>query len=247
MSRKFKVLSKKSKKRLSEPKKHLTERNHQPEIIDYTFTKCFEPKLDKKEDLEKIILSRTFKPNYIINLNKLSRSLENIRRNELKQCLSNKVVQLATRQPKNLRKILTKAKFEESPLPPPVKEVGFYPCNDCIYHRCGYFKPWKPFHFKVNNKSMIWHYKRYFNCDSKNVTYILMCNTCEWFYLGQTINLKQRIRKHKSDVFHPLDSCKKCSEHLRECTRLKKPFLEFTHFYMRIKKNYASLKKNVSL
>ena len=65
MSRKFKVLSKKSKKRLSEPKKHLTERNHQPEIIDYTFTKCFEPKLDKKEDLQKIILSRTFKPNYI--------------------------------------------------------------------------------------------------------------------------------------------------------------------------------------
>ena len=38
-----------------------------------------------------------------------------------------KTVQLATRQPKNLRKILTKAKFEENPLPSPVKEVGFFP------------------------------------------------------------------------------------------------------------------------
>ena len=40
-------------KRLSELKKHFIERNHPPEIIDYTFTKCFQPKLDKNKDLEK--------------------------------------------------------------------------------------------------------------------------------------------------------------------------------------------------
>ena len=231
-------------KRLSELKKHLIERNHPPEIIDYTFTKCFQPKLNKSKDLEKIIFTRTFNPNHVINLNKLARSLENIRINELKQCFQNKTVQLGTRQSKNLRKIRTKAKFEENPLPLLVK--GFFPCNDCIYHRRGYFKPCKSFQFKA--KSMIWHYKCYFNCDSKNVIYILMCNTCEWFYLGQTTNLKQRIRKHKSDVFHPQNSfCKKCSEHLRDFSRMKETFLEFIHFYMRIKKNYASLKKNVSL
>ena len=95
---------------------------------------------------------------------------------------------------------------------------------------------------------MIWHYKRYFNCDSKNVIYLLMCNTYEWFFLGQTTNLKQRIRKHKSDDFHSSNRfCKKCSEHFRDCSRTKEPFLEYTHFYMRIKRNYVSLKKNVSL
>ena len=168
---------------------------------------------------------KTFNPNHVINLNKLTRSLENIRSNELKQCFQNKTVKLATRQPKNLRKILTKAKFERNPQPSPVKEVGFFPCNDCIYHRCGYFNSCKSFQFKANNKSTIWHYKRYFNCDSKNVIYILMCNTCEWFYLGQTTNLKQRIRKHKSDVFHPQNSfCKECSVHLRDCYRMKEPF-----------------------
>ena len=149
--------------RLSELKKHLIERNHPPEIIDYTFTKCFQPKLNKSKDLEKIIFTRTFNPNHVINLNKLTRSLENIRSNELKQCFQNKTVQLATRQFKNLRKILTKAKFEENPLPPPVKEVGFFLCNDCIYHRCGYFRPYKSFQFKANDKSIIWHYKCYFN------------------------------------------------------------------------------------
>ena len=90
--------------RLSKLKKQLIERNHPPEIIDYTFTKCFQPKLDKDKDLEKIIFTRIFNPNNVINLNKLNRSLENIRSNELKQCFRNKTVQLATRQPKNLLK-----------------------------------------------------------------------------------------------------------------------------------------------
>ena len=89
----------------------LLKKNHPPEIIDYTFTKCLQAKLDKNKDLEKVIFTRIFNPNHVINLNKLTHSLENIRSNELKQCFQNKAVQLATRQPKNLRKILTKAKF----------------------------------------------------------------------------------------------------------------------------------------
>ena len=122
--------------------------------MNYTFTKCFQPKLDKNKDLEKIIFTRTFNPNHVIDLNKLTRSLENIRSNELKQCIENKTVQLETRQPKNLLKILTKAKFEENALPPSVKEVGFSPYNDCVYDRCGYFKSRKSFAFKAIDKSM---------------------------------------------------------------------------------------------
>ena len=96
---------------MSELKKHLTERNHPTETIDYTFTKCFQPKLDKNKDLEKIIFTRTFSPNHVINLNKFTRSLENIRSNELKQCFQNKTVQLATRQPKKLTKNSNKSKI----------------------------------------------------------------------------------------------------------------------------------------
>ena len=58
-----------------------------------------------------------------------------------------------------------------------------------------------------------------------------MCETCEWFYLGQTTNLKHRIRKHKSDVFHPqISFCKKCSEHLRDSSRMKEPFFRIYPF-----------------
>ena len=68
--------------RLSELKKHLLERNPSPEIIDYTFIECFQPKLDKSKYLEKIMFTRTFNPNHVINLNKLTHSLENIKSNE---------------------------------------------------------------------------------------------------------------------------------------------------------------------
>ena len=78
-------------------------------------------------------------------INKLTRSLENVRSNELKQCFQNKTVKLATRLPKNLRKIITKARFEENLQPSPVKEVGSFPCNDCVYHRSRYFNSCKSF------------------------------------------------------------------------------------------------------
>ena len=152
--RNINIVTDNKKKRLSKLKKPLTERDHPPETIDYTFSKCFQPKLEKNKDLEKIFTG-TFNPNHVTNSNKFNRSLENIGSNELTQCFQNKTGQLATRQPKNLRKILTKGKFEENPLPPPVNIFGFFPCNDCIYHRCGYFNPCKSFQFKVNNKSMI--------------------------------------------------------------------------------------------
>ena len=55
--------------RLRELKKHVIERNHPLEIIDYTITKCFQPKLDKNKDVGKMIFTTTFNPNHIININ----------------------------------------------------------------------------------------------------------------------------------------------------------------------------------
>ena len=76
--------------------------------------------------------------------------------------------------------------------------------------------------FKSKNKLLTWHYKRSFNCDSKDVSYLLICNNCGFFYIGQTEELKQHTQKHKSDVIHPNNSnCKKCLEHLRTCPKWK--------------------------
>ena len=77
---------------------------------------------------------------------------------------------------------------------------------------------------------MIWHYKHYFNCDSKNVIYVLMCTTCEWFYLGQTATLKQIIRKQ-------IKFCHK------DCWRIKKPFFRIYPFLYENKKGLSEFKQ----
>ena len=59
------VIGNREKKRIRELKKHLIEINRTSEITNYTFTKCFQPKLDKNEDLEIIIFTRTFDPDML--------------------------------------------------------------------------------------------------------------------------------------------------------------------------------------
>ena len=64
-----------------------------------------------------------------------------------------------------------------------------------------------------------------------DVLYMLICNNCDYFYLGKTIDFKQRMRKHKSDVKHPQNStCRECAEHLRDCAKIE-PFFQIYPFY----------------
>ena len=66
--------------------------------------------------------------------------------------------------------------------------------------------------------------------------------------MGQTTSLKQQTRKLKPDVFHPQNSfCNKCSEHLRNCGRLKEPILRIDPFLYENKKELREFKENVSL
>ena len=70
-----------------------------------------------------------------------------------------------------------------------------------------------------------------FCCDSKDVLYVLICNSCNFFYIGQTEELKQLTRKHKSDVIDPNKSnCKNCSEHLRTFPKMKEPYFNIYAF-----------------
>ena len=137
---------------------------------------------------------------------------------------------LSTRQPPNFRKLLTTVKSERLPIPKQLKQVRFVPCANCIYRENGYFKECLSFSFKSKNKLLTWHYKR-FSFDSKDVLYVLISNNSAFFYMGQTDELKQRTRKHKSDAIHPNNSnCKKCSEHVRTCSKMKEPYFNIYPF-----------------
>ena len=52
------------------------------------------------------------------------------------------------------------------------------------------------------------------------------------------------FKKHKLDVFHPQNSfCKKCSEHLRDCSRMKEPFFSIYPFLYENKKELSEFKE----
>ena len=112
------------------------------------------------------------------------------------------------------------------------KPNWFFPCTDCIYDKNGYIKASKSFTFKLTDwKSVTWNYNKFFDYNSKDVLYILIYNHCEYFSLRKTIEFKQRIRKHKSDVKHPQNStCRECAEHLRDCAKFE-PFFQIYPFY----------------
>ena len=141
--------------------------------------------------------------------------------------------------------MLVTAKFDLHPQLPNRKPNGLFSCTDCIYHKNGYIKPWKQFTFKLTNgKSVTWNCNKFFDCDSKDVLYILIGNNCDYLSLGKTFDFKQRISKHKPDVKHPQNStCRERAEHLRDCVK-NRAFFQINLFYDEKDNFLETTKKN---
>ena len=92
-----------------------------------------------------------------------------------------------------------------------------FSCVYCISHKSNYINPFEKFTSKLSNgKSVTWDYRKSFHYDSENVLYILICNKCDYFYLGRSVDFKQRIRKHNSDIKHPQNSkYRDCAKQLK--------------------------------
>ena len=106
-----------------ELKEHILDRKHPQYIIDYSFTKIFQPK-SQTENNESITFIRTYNPKHDINFKKFHSCLDKIKIKELKTCFQKKKILLSTRQPSNLRKLLTTGKFERLPMPKQIAQVG---------------------------------------------------------------------------------------------------------------------------
>ena len=86
--------------RLKELKEHLLDRKHPQHVIDYSFTKIFQPKFQTKNK-DSITFIRTYNPNHNIDLKKFHSCLDKIKSKELKTCFQKEKVLLSTRQPPN--------------------------------------------------------------------------------------------------------------------------------------------------
>ena len=132
------------------------------------------------------------------------------RSDTMKSVLENKTIINSKRQPKNLKRILTKSKFDSQGETPGVRKCRRSRCKTCpdlIEGTNITFNNGKKFLVKTN-----------MTCISKNVVYSIICTKCNDFYIGQTKNeLCTRMTVHRQQTKHEALRVLNVNKHIHSC------------------------------
>ena len=218
------------KYRMQELKSFLLKQKYPHQIINYGLEKAMA--LDKdllhndKEKTEENVIAyvSTFNPKdpemyHVIIENKPILQEDETMRNILSKFKFIK----SKRQPYNLKRVLTKAKFS-SKQGKEVKKCKRPNCGLCIHlledssitFNCG-------INFKVHENM---------SCDVKNVIYVMKCRGCGEEYIGETGNfLRKRVTVHNQQIRDPSTRMLKVSEHIDNCAKHLNPKYFIYPFY----------------
>ena len=224
------IVSDDRQKRLDELKERLSDRDHPRQIMEESLMKLFQPQKERKA--EQITFVHTYNPGHAFDKDTVTEGLKQSNHSRILNVFGETEVVLATRQPKNLRAILTKSKFDLIPEITYKPPAGVYACRSCTYCARGYIQDMDSFSIKGSNGYVSrWSYTRHFNCNSRNLLYICINSKDDKFYLGKTKVAKHRMSKHISDVGIPGNSfCREFIDHIRE-TIVTEPYFQFIPFY----------------
>ena len=158
--------------------------------------------------------------------------MKRTRHHKIRKVFGDTDIIMAYKQPDNLRKILTRARFERVPRVVFRKPPGLYPCRSCTFCERGYIKHCTEFTLDNGESQHTWVYTRHFSCSSKNVLYAARVFSVRDFYVGRTKCVKTRVSKHISDVHIPKNStCKDFIHHVIEKSNMIEPYFEFLPFF----------------
>ena len=96
------------------------------------------------------------------------------------------------RQPKNFKKFLTSAKFNNQEV------IGVKKCENSKCGVCNVLIEGKEYYFK--NATKAFEIRKNLTCNSHNVIYALECENCRENYIGLTQDLQNRTSLHKSNI-----------------------------------------------
>ena len=140
-------------------------------------------------DLKKYLLKRKYPV-------KLIEDAVSYTNNELHEVFKNKVFLKSKRQPPNLKRLLTKAKFTNN-----INndcQCNVTKCNEPRCGLCKYIKEGPSIHFK----DKLFTVKDNMSCKAKNVIYVIQCRGCNEQYIGETVNLRNRVTLHNQHIRH---------------------------------------------
>ena len=151
----------------------------------------------------------------------------------------------AKKQPPNLKRILTRAEFNpKATIKFQVKRCGKPRCECCTNLMEGT-------EYKFKNYPTPFKVKSNFNCDSRNLIYVLICKKCREEYIGETgegdTMIRDRVTVYRQHIKEPKYQKLKVEEHIRNCACGE--FLIFPFFQLRsesksIRKEYESYFQN---
>ena len=107
-----------------------------------------------------------------------------------------KVPLVSFRRPRNLKDILVRADVKSNTEPAQIVTGTMNKCNRPRCQICNFVSEGSE--FWIQNPRERFFAQGDFNCQSKNVIYVLTCTKCNMSYVGSTVNFRLRFNNHKS-------------------------------------------------
>ena len=199
--------------RFRELKETLLKKNYPKNLVERGIQEARKPNRNKKENIHKEIMPfvTTFNPNNPNLFPKTKTLLIHSSGPTMKEINSRFTLINSKKQPKNLKKILTRAKLQNE------TTHGVTKCNKPRCGTCPLILETKSVTFN-KNPSEPFQIRGNLNCLSKNVVYVIICPGCGFQYIGQTSNLRNRVTLHKQHNRDPSLGLIHVNQHLRSCS-----------------------------
>ena len=205
-------------KRLSELKTSLKKQKYPVALIENSIKRALQVPLNelrkpKEKGREEIIpFVSTHNPNNPNIFPIIRQTFESFQHSKtMSNVFNGKKLINSMRQAPNLERLLCKSKFM------PVEE--HFHVNSCGKNCvcCPYLLKASSYLFKRVNK--VFFLKNNFNCDSRNLIYVVICQGCQEEYIHETGCLvKERISVYRQHIRQPQYQQIKVEEHLRFCS-----------------------------
>ena len=217
--------------RLKELTQWLLKGGYHRELIHYAINKA--KNIDQKVLRSKIIREQNEILPFIIThnpknphvFNEIVKQLEFLKTSESYISTLSKVrIVKSERQPKNLYRHLVHSNVVKKIFTPGCKKCGNRRCGTCKFlQECNSVS-----FFEVNTSLDI---KYQFDCTSGGLIYKIACIGCDEYYIGQTVNLRQRVNKHNFNLRHFEERKCKVHKHLYACVDAWESSYTITPFF----------------
>ena len=121
---------------------------------------------------------------------------------------------------------MTRARFQ---LEEHIQTTKVTKCNQSLCGTCKHLKEGNNIAFQPSGFNF--NIRQPMSCTVRNVIYCVTCQGCKEQYIGETCNLRARVRLHENHISSPVYRTIGASEHIASCARNKDTMFTIIPFY----------------